>query len=264
MTYSLFLIFGILPSIVWLAFYLRRDTHPEPIRMVLKIFILGMLATIPAIFLELLIRCSFSIFSSSSVVSIPSCMLAIAGIAQSAPSSLPSFPALSPLFSILYIFVGVALIEEFLKYAVVRWQIYSSPEFDEPIDLPLYMIIAALGFAAMENILILSGLGPAFLPIGIVYLSAFRFLGATLLHALVSGLFGYFLILSLMRKRFRFLYISGGLVLATTLHGLFNFFIIEVESPEKFLFPAIILFALALFVSFSLTRLQKIQGAWRV
>jgi len=182
MTYSLFLIFGILPSIVWLAFYLRRDTHPEPIRMVLKIFILGMLATVPAVFLE---------FGMRSIV-----------------ETLPFSPQV---LSILYIFLGVALVEELLKFGVVRWQIYSSPEFDEPIDLPLYMIITALGFAAMENILILSGLGPAFLPTGIVYLSAFRFLGATLLHALVSGLFGYFLILSLMRKRFRFLYISGGL-----------------------------------------------------
>jgi len=235
MTYSLFLIFGILPSIVWLAFYLRRDKHPEPNRMVLKIFILGMLATVPAVLLELGMR---------SIV-----------------ETLPFSPQV---LSILYIFLGIALVEELLKFGVVRWQVYSSPEFDEPIDLPLYMIIAALGFAALENILILSGLGPAFLPTGIVYLSIFRFVGATLLHALVSGLFGYFLVLSLMRKRFRFLYISGGLVLATTLHGLFNFFIIEVESPEKFLFPAIILIALALFVSFSLTRLQKIQGAWRV
>jgi len=234
MNYSLFIIFGILPSVAWLAFYLRRDKHPEPNRLVLKIFILGMLVTIPTIFLELGMR--------------------------SLIGTLPFSPLV---LSFTYIFLGVAFIEELLKFAVVRWQIYSSPEFEEPIDLPLYMITSALGFAALENILILSGLAPAFLPTGIVYLSAFRFIGATFLHALVSGLFGYFLVLSLMKKRFSFLYVIAGLLIATILHGLFNFFIIEAESPDKFLFPAIILFALAIFVSFSLTRLQKIQGPWR-
>jgi len=29
MIYALFVIFGLLPSVVWLLFYLKKDVHPE-------------------------------------------------------------------------------------------------------------------------------------------------------------------------------------------------------------------------------------------
>jgi len=51
MAYFLYL-FGFLPSIIWLSFYLRKDAHPESNRMVLKIFLYGMLAALVAIVLE--------------------------------------------------------------------------------------------------------------------------------------------------------------------------------------------------------------------
>ena len=56
MIYVLYAIFGLLPSVVWLLFYLRKDRHPEPNRMVLTIFLLGMLMGPIAIVLELLAR----------------------------------------------------------------------------------------------------------------------------------------------------------------------------------------------------------------
>ena len=34
----LYVIFGVLPSLAWLSYYLRKDVHPEPKRMVLAIF----------------------------------------------------------------------------------------------------------------------------------------------------------------------------------------------------------------------------------
>jgi RsiW-degrading membrane proteinase PrsW (M82 family) len=42
---------------------------------------------------------------------------------------------------------------EIFKYLVVRFKVIKNPAFDEPTDIMLYMIIAALGFAAVENIL---------------------------------------------------------------------------------------------------------------
>jgi RsiW-degrading membrane proteinase PrsW (M82 family) len=36
----------------------------------------------------------------------------------------------------------------------VRLKALRDPEFDEPIDAMLYMIIVALGFATIENILV--------------------------------------------------------------------------------------------------------------
>jgi protease PrsW len=234
LNFLLFLIFGIVPSIIWLAVYLRRDIHPEPNRMVLKIFLLGMLATIPAIIIEL-----------------------------GAKAYIESLHLTHTVAFLLYVFIGVALVEELVKFAVVRWQVYRSRALDEPIDLPLYMIISALGFAALENVLILSGLGNGANSSDVFLLGVFRFVGATFLHALVSGLFGYFLVLSKLYPAMKLWYSIAGLALATILHGFFNLFILEAPFPEKVLYPAAILIGLAIFVSFALTKLQHITGPWR-
>ena len=176
MSYPLYILFGVLPSVIWLLFYLRKDVHPEPKSEVIKIFFWGMLIAIPAVFLEM-------------------------GIFQAFGKLGEFFHWSHFLIAIFNIFIGVALIEEVLKYLVVREGILKNPEFDEPIDLVLYMIIAALGFAALENILILFRLGPAFLFSQALEISALRFLGATFLHALCSGTLGFFLAISFFETR---------------------------------------------------------------
>jgi len=95
------------------------------------------------------------------------------------------------LFLILNTFLGVALVEEYLKFLVVKKTILKSPEFDEPIDAPIYMIVSGLGFATLENILLFwKNTDAAYFP----YLISFiRFISATFLHALTSGILGYFL-----------------------------------------------------------------------
>lgn len=229
MNYLLFLLFGFVPSLVWLAFYLRKDAHPEPNAMIRKVFLWGMLATLPAIGLELGLRSFF------------------------AALPLPFETTL-----ILYIFLGVALVEETLKFLVVRFVAFPSPALDEPVDVMLYMIIAALGFSAFENILILFGLGIASPVSQIAALTLARLLGATLLHALVSGAFGYFLARSFFHPAKKFWYLFSGLFLAVLLHGLFNFYILEVDGIQKLLIPALILLGLAIFVSMGFRQLKKI------
>lgn len=43
--YILAIILGILPSVIWLAFYLRKDIHPEPKKWLFLIFLAGMAIT---------------------------------------------------------------------------------------------------------------------------------------------------------------------------------------------------------------------------
>ena len=228
MTIPIVLIFGIVPSIIWLAFYLRTDVHPEPNRMVLKVFFWGMVATIPAVLIEL-----------------------------AALPFLRSLHLTETLTFYLYIFFAIALVEEVLKYGVFHWQVLHNKALDEAIDIPLYMIISALGFAALENIFILFGLGLSAPGTEIIALSAFRFLGATLLHALVSGTLGYFIALAILNPKQRFFAITLGLGLATFLHGLFNIYIIKGQGVEQILYPAIILLGLAVFISIAFRRLKK-------
>ena len=228
MTFSLLLIFGLAPSIVWLLFYLRKDTHPEPNAMILKVFFWGMVAAIPAIAIELGI-----LFGLSKI----------------------NFPQQILLF--LYVFGGVALVEEGLKYLVVRWKVLHNPAFDEPIDFILYMIIAALGFAALENMIILLGITHAWTFSQVAALTGLRFVGATFLHALASGAFGYFVLLSFSDPSKKYLYFFSGLGISTLLHGLFNLSIIEVEGIAKFALPLLIVLGLAFFVSFGFRKFKK-------
>lgn len=232
MSYPLYIIFGVIPSIIWLLFYLKKDVHPESNRMVLKIFFLGMLVAVPAVFLEI------GIFKTFDAFNLPPLLLAI-----------------------LNTFVGVALVEELLKYLVVRNQVLSHKEYDEPIDAMLYMIIAALGFAALENILILFQLGPGFLWGKTLELSIFRFVGATFLHTLASGTVGYFLSLSFYKKIDGAKFVALGLLIATVLHGFYNFFIMKGQGNLKVFIPLIILTSLAIFTSLAFKNLQKISKA---
>lgn len=225
MGYLFYIIFGALPSIIWLLFYLRKDTHPEPKLQVIKIFLYGMLVALPAIFFE---KGIFEIFKNMSLF-----------------------------LQFLNHFIGVATIEEFLKYLIVKEKALKDPEFDEPIDAMLYMIIAALGFAAVENILILSQLPSTPFLHQAFFILVVRFLGATFLHALCSGTVGFWLALSFLdyQKKGKLKFPSLGLGIAIFLHGLYNFSIIK--GGLWFLIPFAILISLALFVSFGFKKLKK-------
>jgi len=235
MTYPLYVLFGVLPSFIWLSFYLKKDSHPESNQMILKIFFYGILAALPAILLEM------ALVEQFGNLNISQCFLAF-----------------------LNIFIGVALVEEFLKYLIVREKVLDHPELDEPVDLMLYMIIAALGFAAAENILILFSLGPHFFLGDVFSVSVLRFLGATFLHALCSGTIGYFLALSVLDTKRRGRLIILGLGIASILHGLYNFSIMEIEGTLSFLIPIIILLSLAMFVTFGFRKLKKIKSICKI
>lgn len=250
MIYLILIIFGLAPSIIWLLFYLRKDAHPESNRMILKIFFYGMLAAVIAALIEIGI----------------SGALVIAG-----ENWFKTFPFL---FFALYHFLIIALVEEYSKYLIVREKVINNPEFDEPVDTILYMIIIALGFAALENILVLfSGKGPILFGEAIA-VSSFRFIGATFLHALCSGTLGYFLALSFFEPKKRLKLIIKGIVIATLLHGFFNISIIGIGEgltrqnslllTSSVISLAIILSGLGFFVSFGFRKLKKMASICKI
>lgn len=221
-----------LPSLIWLAFYLRKDKHPEPNRMIIKIFVLGVLMVPVAALLEQ------GLFSGLEKI---------------------------PLFNkIIFIIIGFALIEELLKYLTVRFGALKSSDFDEPVDAMIYLIIAALGFAAAENIYLLIRAYPADMPIvsALEFITT-RFLGATFLHALASGIMGYFLAASLLiTSKIRKILIWGGLLGATILHSVFNYIIILnsqliITTQQRNLYLLILLVGMAVMVSLMFRKINK-------
>ena len=168
---------------------------------------------------------------------------------------------------LLYLFVGGALVEEYLKYLVVKLEVLRSSELDEPIDIMLYMIIAGLGFAALENILILINYHPFLQLPKTLEIIILRFLTATFLHALCSGIVGYFLAISFFNLKKQKKFLLMGLGIAIALHGSYNLSIIKIDDWKKFISPVIILIILigaAWFVSLGFKKLKRLKSICKV
>lgn len=132
-----------------------------------------------------------------------------------------------------------AAIEELAKYAAAAITVLWSRYVDEPIDVLIYLMTTALGFAALENVFFLaSPLSEHGIVAGLIT-GNLRFIGATLLHTLSSAAIGCALAFSFHRHRqIRRHYLALGALTAITLHALFNLLIIN--SNGSALFPVFV------------------------
>ena len=189
-TLSFALLGGVFPSLLWLWFWLKQDKkRPEPRGMIMLAFIIGMIA---------------------------------------APIVLPFEKLSDTYFSGTVVIVLWSVLEEIFKYILAYFIILKRKAVDEPIDVVIYMITVALGFAALENTLFLINpiMDGNFM--NTVINGNLRFLGVTLLHTLSSAIVGVMIALSFYKKKiFKKTYALYGLILAILLHSLFNFFIIK-------------------------------------
>ena len=183
---------GILPALVWLIFWLREDSrHPEPPKLILKTFLFGMLATILVLPFQKLAE------------------LVLPGMT----------------FSIIFLW---AIMEEVFKFGAALLGGLRSKEDNEPIDTIIYMITAALGFVAMENTLFIFGPLVNNDAVQSFITGNMRFIGASLLHVVSSGMVGLSLALSFYKSWYqRVTYVSAGLSMAIIFHLIFNLLIIE-------------------------------------
>lgn len=181
---------GILPALFWLWFWLKEDkAHPEPKRIIFLAFVFGMLGVPAAIFFEKL--------------------------------------AMDQIGAVTFtLFVSWAVIEEFIKYIAAIISGLRSKYFDEPIDAVMYLISAALGFAALENVFFIfssivdGGFADALMT------GQLRFVGASLLHIACSALVGFSIAFGLCEPRWKkWLYHGVGLLTAISLHTVFNYLI---------------------------------------
>ncbi len=189
---------GFLPALIWLWFWLKEDEDPEPRHLILLAFVAGMLSIPVALFFEKLLLQEFL------------------------PLVRHPGGSLSTLASAGTLLLGSAFIEECAKLLAVAIFIFWRVEYDEPADAMIYMITAALGFAAFENALYLQKPFAYEIFQGLTVINL-RFIGATLLHALSSGFLGYFIAKAFLQGKIRKeIAILIGLILATLLHALFN------------------------------------------
>ncbi len=158
-----------------------------------------------------------------------------------------------------WFYVGAALIEEVVKFLAVQFVVIHNPEFDEPIDAMEYMIASALGFAAIENILVLFQSIPNGTA-GTIQVWFYRFAGATFLHALSSAIVGYFLALSWFHNKHSEKLIPVGLLLATIVHFVFNGLVLySVSQSVGLLNSSLFLIITALVISAFFLHLRRTE-----
>jgi len=188
---------GIVPSIIWLLFWLREDSkRPEPRGMIMLTFFAGMM-TVPLV--------------------------------------IPFQHALRVHGDMASTFLVWAAIEEFFKFGVAYLVAIRLKEDNEPVDALIYMMTVALGFAAMENsIFILRPISEGIFSQGLITGNV-RFIGASLLHTLASATIGIALGLSFYKaKSTKVISTLLALVIATILHTMFNLLIMREHSGTTF------------------------------
>ncbi len=220
-------VFGFLPSIIWLQFFLKKDCHPEPRYLISRTFMMGIALAPLAVIAQVLFGRFLGHFY---------------GIDH--PSTSVGF------------FLWAAFVEEAVKFLAVKMLILNNPEFDEPIDAMIYMITAGLGFAAIENMLVLFQSFPNGLQITFQLL-LLRFLGATLLHAVACALTGYFLGLAWFYHHHSRTLTSLGIAIATLVHFAFNIIMLSTNhEPRGIIYSTLLIFGVSVLVSslFAITK----------
>jgi len=181
-------VIALVPAFIWLAFfYLQDRLEPEPKHFVLGMFVLGALlaAAIGIPLVENVFRVSHWLYADTMTT-------LIGGI------------------------LVVGFTQEFIKYAVVRYTIYHSDEFDEMPDGIVYATAAGLGYATMLNIQFVVSNGGVDLGAGVIRMAV-----VALAQASFAGITGYFL----GRAKFEsepIWWMPLGITLAAVMNGLFN------------------------------------------
>lgn len=222
-TIILAFITGVFPALLWLWFWRREESKEgEPKKILVGIFIVSMLSVIFTIPIQKFIQNNISDYNLELTL--------------------------------------WALAEEIIKYLAFFVIIYKTNYIKKPIDYAICLATAGLGFAALENVLFL--IKPFAEGEAIVGLltGGLRFLGSTLLHSITSGIIGISLGLSFYMNDFlKKYYLILGLIVATALHTVFNFFIINNKGSE-FLKTFAFLWVVSIIIMLLFEKLRRMSG----
>lgn len=195
-------IMAIVPAAIWLlAFYLQDRLEPEPKSYVLGVFLLGAILAVGVG--QPLIRNVFGV---------------------------QNWTGNNVLVDILAAILVVGVIQEFLKYAAVRYTVFFTGEFDERVDGIIYGAAAGLGYATMLNIQYITGNGGVDMAVGVM-----RVVTIALAQASFSGITGYFIGIAKFERKGPF-WLPIGILLAAVLNGVVSYLLGQVTRIGGFAF----------------------------
>jgi RsiW-degrading membrane proteinase PrsW (M82 family) len=208
--FAILLILSLAPVALLLWYFNRLDKNKEKKSFLWSIFLWGVLVTLFAGGIEVLLEYLFGNLFPDPFVKI-----------------------------FIFAFVFVAAVEEILKYIVVKRKAYPHPAFNEYYDGIIYAVVASLGFAALENIFYVTDGG---LSVGLI-----RAIVSVPAHALFGATMGYFMALAkfsgnkVQEKK----YLSKAVLYPVLLHGLYDFLLMTTTIYAMLVFP----FLLALYLN---------------
>ena len=170
--------------IILFYIYFRDKYEKEPLGMLVKALLGGILIIIPVIFVERWLS------------------------------------ALSPFTSKVgaaawHAFVVAGSTEEAFKYLALYLLIWKSPSFNEKFDGIVYAVFVSLGFAAVENVMYVMDGG--------LQTAAMRALTAIPAHAIFGVTMGYYLGIAHMYEELRKQYMLRAIAIPVLLHGIYDF-----------------------------------------
>ena len=201
------IILALSPSIAIAIFIYDQDKYEkEPIGLMTKVFLYGSLSTLIVLF-------------ASSFFSIRN--------------------------SFLDILLKVGFLEEIAKYSAFHFAAYKSKDFNEPFDAVLYCVMAALGFATIENLLYVFGPNQDIQPSG-TSIAIARMFTAVPMHACLGVIVGFFVGMQKFLERSYFIFL--GLIFAATIHGIYDYFLLTNYSFWNVII-SVLIFSIVLFLS---------------
>ncbi len=209
-------ILGLIPALIWMWFWLKEDTHPEPAKMITLSFLGGMLAVLFVLPFQKIV---YDYIGGEEALS----------------------------------FTLWAALEEVAKFLFVYFIALRNKKLtEEPVDDIIYLIISALGFVTLENTLFLLDLIRNGEFASTIVHGNLRFIGASLLHTMSSATIGICMALAFYRThKEKIMYTISGIIIAIVLHTAFNLFIIrEAEGNIFFIFGTVWLSIIVLLLLF--------------
>lgn len=219
------LVLSIAPIVIFANMIYKRDFDKEPKSILIKLFLCGVGSTFLTLIITKLLTSIIPFFGFN-------------------------YTELDAIELIPYVFIGVALIEEFSKWIFVYKLEYNDNEFNHLYDGIVYAAFVSLGFACFENILYVMQSG-----ITTAILRAFLAIPGHLCDGIMMG---YYLSMaklamcnnhkSLSKKN-----LILSLIIPTVAHGIYDYLIFASTVTDNSLF----LIAFFIFIVFFFTYASK-------
>ena len=179
------LLASLAPVFIILFYIWFRDKYDrEPLGMLIKALLVGILIVVPVIFVERMLM---------------GFMPQAGKVAEAA----------------YHAFVVAGFTEELFKFLGLYILVWRSPSFNEQFDGIVYAVFVSLGFAGVENVLYVMDGG--------MQTALTRAITAVPAHAIFGIAMGYYLGIAHRYKELRSSFLARALIIPILLHGIYDF-----------------------------------------